>query len=62
MAKLDDVDNASAAYERAIELDDDMVFRLNYSKFAAALVIAVHGVLHFKYVICFCSHYSEQLW
>ena len=36
LAKLDDIDNASAAYERAIELDDDMVFRLNYGKLAAA--------------------------
>jgi len=32
LAKLDDVDNASAAYEKAIELDDDMVFRLNYGR------------------------------
>ena len=32
LAKLDDVDNASAAYEKAIELDDDMMFRLNYGK------------------------------
>ncbi|KAL0055485.1 hypothetical protein WJX82_001054 [Trebouxia sp. C0006] len=31
LAKLDDVDNASAAYEKAIELDDDMMFRLNYA-------------------------------
>ena len=36
LAKLDDIDNASAAYDRAIELDDDMVFRLNYGKLAAA--------------------------
>lgn len=30
LAHLDDVDNASAAYEKALELDDDMMFRLNY--------------------------------
>ena len=30
LAWLDDVDNASAAYEKALELDDDMMFRLNY--------------------------------
>ena len=34
LAKLDDVDNASAAYEKAIEMDDDMMFRLNYGKTA----------------------------
>ena len=32
LAKLDDVDNASAAYEKALELDDDMMFRLNYGR------------------------------
>ena len=32
LAKLDDVDNASAAYEKAIALDDDMMFRLNYGR------------------------------
>ena len=32
LAKLDDVENASAAYEKAIQLDDDMMFRLNYGK------------------------------
>ena len=30
LARLDDVENASAAYEKALELDDDMIFRLNY--------------------------------
>lgn len=30
LANLDDLDNASAAYEKALELDDDMMFRLNY--------------------------------
>ena len=30
LARLDDVDNASAAYEKALELDDDMMFTLNY--------------------------------
>ena len=34
LAKLDDVDNASAAYEKAIELDDDMMFRLNYGEWS----------------------------
>ena len=63
LAKLDDVDNASAAYERAIELDDDMVFRLNYGKSAdSEAVIAVHGFQHTNIVICVCSHHSEQLW
>lgn len=61
LAKLDDVDNAAAAYERAIELDDDMVFRLNYGKFAEA-VIAGHAVLYMNYMMCFCSNHCEQLW
>ena len=42
LAKLDDIDNASAAYERAIELDDDMVFRLNYGKLATAVILGMH--------------------
>jgi len=37
LAKLDDVDNASGAYEKAIELDDDMMFRLNYGKLQTAI-------------------------
>ena len=60
LAKLDDVDNAAAAYERAIELDDDMVFRLNYGKLAEA-VIAGHAVLYMN-LMCFCSNHFEQLW
>ena len=37
LAKLDDIDNASAAYERAVELEDDMVFRLNHGELIETL-------------------------
>lgn len=40
LAKLDDVDNASAAYEKALELDDDMMFRLNYGML---IIWSIHG-------------------
>ena len=53
LAHLDDVDNASAAYEKALELDDDMMFRLNYGMLlschcneSSSLVIATIRLSH----------------
>ena len=32
LSRLDDVDNACAAYEKAIEMEEDMVSHLNYAR------------------------------
>ena len=45
LAKLDDVDNASAAYEKAIELNDDMMFRLNYGKLSVDTLAEMWSVV-----------------
>ena len=34
LAKLEDVENACAAYEKALQIEDDMLFHLNYGKSA----------------------------
>lgn len=47
LAKLDDIDNACAAYERAIQMDDDLMFRLNYGESALTSEHSCLLVMHF---------------
>lgn len=77
LANLDDLDNASAAYEKALELDDDMMFRLNYGMppsatwltlLATELVSPIRtycrqNLLHMLCLTCLhgCSYHSLQV-
>lgn len=71
LAKLDDIDNASAAYEKAIEMDDDLMFRLNYgeptTEHVAACMTFITDVsacgmpLLMSTSLSCCSYHSEQL-
>ena len=62
LAKLDDVDNATAAYEKALELDDDMMFRLNYGMLFLMLTCGLVDLLRNAdpdVWLC-CSNHSLQ--
>ena len=66
LARLDDVDNASAAYEKALELDDDMMFRLNYGMLLCMaqwqkLVISVTQVVLFLVQQSHCADMMSRM-
>ena len=58
LAKLDDIDNASAAYERAIELEDDMVFRLNYGEHNLSVLLMLHQLAVLCITVLFAAAIS----
>ncbi len=48
LSKLDDVDNARAAYNKALSLKSDYLFELNYSVTLYSFDLVEESLVHFK--------------